>query len=187
MVAGPTYAGVLISDDGGETFRPSRDSIVTGGEGTCAPAPNGSLILNTRATQNLRFQSKSDDAGETWSAPVVLSGFGSNGEGALIRVGGVLLFSHPGNIGGRANRWNLTVWASLDSAASWDPLMQVEPDTDISLHTAYSTLVAINDTTALVVWERGPMGRCVPTYPNCYPVAGEYQTIRVREVPLPTV
>ena len=38
----------------------------------------------------------------------------------------------------------------------------------ITLHTAYSALVQLSATEALLVWERGPMAsRCFPAYPNC--------------------
>ena len=38
----------------------------------------------------------------------------------------------------------------------------------ITLHTAYSALVQLSATEALLVWERGPMAsRCFPVYPNC--------------------
>ena len=86
---GPTYAGTLFSDDGGKTFSPSTNTILGGGEGTVALAPNSSLILNTRATQNLRFQAASTDAGRSWSLPRVLDGFGSNAEGAMLRYVGL--------------------------------------------------------------------------------------------------
>ena len=87
----------------------------------------------------------------------------------------------------------MTVWKSADSGASWAPLLQVEPDGNVTLHTAYSALVQLGSSSsstsssgssrrALVVWERGPMGGvCTPAYPGCSPVAGEYQTLRARE------
>ena len=62
-------AGALLSDDGGHTFSPSTNTLPGGGEGTIALAPNSSLILNTRATQNLRFQSASTDQGRSFSRP----------------------------------------------------------------------------------------------------------------------
>ena len=193
---GPTYAGTLISDDGGKTFHPSSNALVAGGEGTLAEAPNGSVIFNSRGTQSNRFQSASTDQGESWSAPRVLSGFGSSAEGAMIRVNGsdLMLFSHGGDINGTGGRWNMTVWASWDSAGTWTSVEQVEPMGNvgdstvakIALHTAYSSLVQVSATEALVVWERGPMAsRCFPQYPNCSHLAGEYQTLRARRFTLP--
>ena len=64
--------------------------------------------------------------------------------------------------------------------------MQVEPDGNITLHTAYSALVQLDESTAMVAWERGPMhSRCSPAYPNCYHPAGEYQVLRRRIIALP--
>ena len=147
-MAGPagTTAGTLLSDDGGVHFRPSVGGVPGGGEGTVAVAPNGSLIMNTRASQNIRFQSASDDGGDHWSTPRPLLGFGSNAEGSMIRMhpphdphgtgtvgedGGLMLLSHAGNVNGTAGRWNMTIWSSTDSAATWIPAVQVEPDADV--------------------------------------------------------
>ena len=66
---GGSSAGALISDDYGHHFRPSVDAVKRGGEGTIAMAPNGSLILNSRAPQGMRYQSESRDGGVHWSTP----------------------------------------------------------------------------------------------------------------------
>ena len=51
----------------------------------------------------------------------------------MIRVNNsdLLLFSHSNDINGTANRWNMTVWASWDSGATWEPALQAEPDGDL--------------------------------------------------------
>jgi hypothetical protein len=88
----------------------------------------------------------------------------------------------------RLHYLSVTVWSSWDSGASWVPWLQVEPklETPYSLHTAYSALLQLSDTTAMVVWERGPMwSRCTPAYPNCYKPAGEYQSLRSRIIAIP--
>lgn len=71
-MSGPngSYCGALISDDQGATFRPSQDVLTGGGEGSIALAPNGSLILNSRGTNNTRYQSASTD--EVRNCPSVL-------------------------------------------------------------------------------------------------------------------
>ena len=85
MMGGGSNASALLSDDDGENFRTSSNVVRNGGEGTIALAPNGSLLLNTRALQNLRQQSYSNDEGATWSAPRSLDGgFGSSAEGATV-------------------------------------------------------------------------------------------------------
>jgi hypothetical protein len=157
----------------------------------------------------VRWQSASDDDGETWSAPRVLDfGFGSSCEGSVVRVPGSrwLLLSHAGRVGGRANRWNLTVWRSADSGATWRAAWQIEPlnATQLPLlHTAYSTLVVLPAAAELpravaserlagapagaagarapavrvgIAYERGPMPGSHVTPSKC----GEYATIRWR-------
>ena len=96
-----------------------------------------------------------------------------------------MLFSHGGDINGTGGRCNMTVWSSRDSAGTWAPAVQVEPDATIGLHTAYSTMVQVSPTEILVVWERGPGSGACPrdnSYPHCYHPAGEYQTLRGRIV-----
>eukprot|EP01052_Picozoa_sp_SAG31_P011498 SAG31_NODE_652_length_13181_cov_14.268155_7_plen_478_part_00 len=189
--ANGSSAAALLSDDHGRTFSPSANSVLGGGEGTIATAPNGSLILNTRASNNLRLQAESRDGGEHWSSPARrLLGFGSNAEGAMIRLNGtdhsgLMLLSHAGDVNGTAGRWNMTIWSSNDSAATWTPAVQVEPDPDIALHQAYSTMLQLSPTEVLIVWERGPIGGHCAGYPHCFPPAGEYQTLRARVVSLP--
>ena len=116
-----------------------------------------------------------------------LLGFGSNAEGAMIRMNGSdqMLFSHAGDVNGTIGRWNMTIWSSTDSAATWYPAVQVEPDATITLHLAYSTMVQLSPTEVLVVWERGPLGGDCSGYPNCFRPSGEYQTLRARIVSLP--
>ena len=125
--------------------------------------------------------------GSHWTKPRALTGYGSPAEGSLIRMNGsdLMLFSHAGNINGTGGRWNMTIWASHDSAATWSPVVQVEPDADTLLHLAYSCLLQLSQTDALVVWERGPMGgncKATPTVPHCFQPSGEYQTLRARRI-----
>ena len=95
--------------------------LLIGSTGEIAVAQNGSLLLNSRGpAQGVRWESWSHDAGETWTPPLVSDyGFGSSCQGSVVRDGTDLLFAHPGRIGGEFNRWNLTVWRSRDSGASW--------------------------------------------------------------------
>jgi hypothetical protein len=140
----------------------------------------------------VRWQSESRDYGATWSAPRVLDfGFGSSCEGSIMRVphSEDLLLSHAGRVHDVWNRWNLTVWRSRDSGATWTAVLQVEAMNASALeqlHTAYSTLVALpsaagtaSATTGLA-YERGPMPGSHITPSKC----GEYATIRWRRVDL---
>lgn len=70
--------------------------------------------------------------------------------------------------------------ASRDGA-TWSAFHQAEHglnETQLrGIHTAYSSLIALNDTHAAMVYERGPMGSRVG--------AGEYATIRWQVIQLP--
>ena len=127
------------------------------------------------------------------SAPRVLDfEFGSSCEGSLVRVPNTssMLFSHAGRIDNRIGRWNLTVWRSDDSGASWAPIEQVEQLNKTllpQLHTAYSTMVALSGAPSsgpmvpmAIAYERGPIGNSHVTPSKC----GEYATIRWKNLQL---
>lgn len=77
--------------------------------------------------------------------------------------------------------WSLWHRASWDSGASWAAFHQAEHglnETQLrGVHTAYSSLLPLNETHVGMVYERGPMGSRVG--------AGEYATIRWQAVLLP--
>ena len=182
-------AAALLSDDDGATWRASS-GVPAGGESAVAIAPNGSLLLLSRrgGPPSAVQQAVSDSGGELWGPPRPLPAFDGHApvRGSLLRVGSSspwLLYSHPGNVSGRGGRWNLTVYGSRDSGASWAALAQVEPPSLnaselAKLHTAYSSLVQLNATHGAVLYERGPMG--------AHGGAGEYQRIRWHAFPLPS-
>lgn len=146
-------AGVLLSDDEGKTWSSCASQIPGGDECQAAPAPNGSLVLNMRTRTGFRSFTWSDDNGKTWSVPT--SGpfpykLGADCEGSTIRVPATdqMLFSTPFSSKGR---YNMTVWRSRDSGASWQLLTGVgSPDEGA----AYSALLPINSSYAALVWER---------------------------------
>lgn len=126
---GGTFHGVhggatILSDDGGDSWRLGGYANHGGAEAQVAPAPNGSLLLNSRGPYSgVRWQSVSDDAGETWSLPRVLDfGFGSSCEGSIIRYQDALLLAHSGRVHDKPGRWNMTVWRSDDSGGTWPGL-----------------------------------------------------------------
>ena len=108
----------------------------------------------------------------------------------------------PGRINNRWSRWNLTLWSSADSGATWVARQQVEelPPSELAqLHTAYSTLVPLprfpsdsrpvaatpdgfehsrarSDLRTGIAYERGPFAGSHITPSKC----GEYATIRWR-------
>ena len=102
-----------------------------------------------------------------------------------------LLFSHPGRVHGDWGRWNMTVWHSADSGATWQAIEQVEPDKQPfpmpKLHTAYSALLPLGSPAPAtstahapvgLVYERGPMPGTHVVPSKC----GEYATIRWHRV-----
>ena len=97
-------------------------------------APNGSLVLNMRATDSYKRRiAWSNDGGDAWSnsSNAMMPEFGGHCEGAMIRVAGkeTMLMSSPFGIGPDwghrcpgPGRCNMTVWQSTNSAANWcDP------------------------------------------------------------------
>ena len=181
-------AAALLSDDLGRTWRRSVNTVVGGGESALALAPNGSVLMLSRSggggVSSAVLQSASGPGGESWGVGAPMAAFRGMAtcRGALLRVGSLLLYSHPGNVSDRGNRWNLTVWTSRDSGGSWAEVAQVEPPSLnaselAALHTAYSSLVQVNATHAAVLYERGPMGARAG--------AGEYQRLRWHAFPLP--
>ncbi len=186
-----TGGGAMLSDDDGRTWRLSARANPKGGEAQIAVAQNGSLLLDSRGpVQGVRWESWSHDGGDTWTMPLVSDyGFGSSCQGSVVRDGASLLFAHPGRIGNKFNRWNISVWRSTDSGASWQAIEQIEHfnATELPhLHTAYSALLSASQgsgrvhgfrsgaTEYALAYERGPMpgSHIVPS--QC----GEYATIR---------
>ena len=151
-------AVALLSDDDGTTWSRSKNMVERGNEGQIALAPNGSLLFNlrTRAPHaDARLLSWSDDIGTSWSQPAeFLPHSGSACEKSMIRASNdLLLFSHNYWYGGGNTRANLTLWTSADSGASWQWLEQADaPLRDEPA--AYSSLLAHNETHAMLVYER---------------------------------
>jgi sialidase-1 len=149
-------AGALVSDDGGQTWPRVKSFVSHANEVQIAFAPNGSLLLNARHGEDSRLLSWSNDMSATWSSPRLLPHSGSPCEGSTIRANDeYLLFSHNNGYDahGKSGRYNMTVWSSADSGASWSVLEQV--DDDPQTPAAYSTMVTHNLSHAGLVYERG--------------------------------
>lgn len=72
---------VLYSDDGGATWKNS-DYIEIGqnmNEGRIAQLAGGTLVINSRSTDNTRKQTYSTDGGVTWSTPTTWTSIGNYG------------------------------------------------------------------------------------------------------------
>ena len=154
---GLNQASTMLSLDGGVTWRRSFGAFPHGNEAQVAAAPNGSLLLNMRTTDDARLLAWSDDLGRSWLKPARRwPSVGSSCAGSTIRASDdTLLFSH--NFGHQWRR-NLTLWASTDSGATWRVVAHAG---NASSGAAYSTLVARNATHAGLVFERGTWYRAL--------------------------
>ncbi len=152
-------AMVLMSDDGGQSWRVDEtQAVVEGNEGQVSMAPNGSVIGSWRTGDDSRLLSWSNDDGATWSLPALKAPhLGSACAGSIIMAGDEkkqLLFSH--NYAYPGARANMTIFSSKDSGASWTFLYSVDGvETGPHVEGAYSTMVAWNATHAALVYERG--------------------------------
>ena len=145
---------VLLSDDGGLSWRASRTAVAGGNECQVAQAPNGSLVLSMRsipspgapsaAAMGARLWSWSHDGGDTWTSPLTATFNGGAAyaggtcASSVVRAGDspALLLSTPyARPGDRANE---TVFVSRDSGASWQWLANLDTG-----RTAYSSLAAL--------------------------------------------
>ena len=145
------YAHVLLSDDGGASWRIGGVLGPHVNECQAVERRDGSVLLNMRnewGKGDLRLVSVSEDGGETWS-PL-------HRDAALVEPqcqasltrgpDGRLLFANPAGV----TRRNLTVRASLDDGKTW-PVSRV-------LHagpSAYSCLAALPDGVVACLYERG--------------------------------
>jgi sialidase-1 len=110
-----------------------------------------------RDPRGQRIAAWSTDQGSSWgpSKKVLIGGRIQTAvcEGSPISAGPasapVLLFSGPF----AAGRENMTVFTSQDAGLSWDVVQHID-----SGPSAYSALIALNDTTAGLVYESGGYG-----------------------------
>ncbi len=152
---------VLISDDHGKTWRvggkvPTTGPNVRPWEATLAQRPDGRVLLNARnqpVDHAPRVQAISEDGGETFAEPYLVpeliepreSGIGC--QGALLRVGDMLLLSNPADT---ERRRRLTVRLSKDNAQTWSEGIVVWE------HAAgYSDLALLSNGTIGVLYENG--------------------------------
>lgn len=159
---------VILSDDGGKTWRLGGIAGPQCNESTVAERRDGALLLNMRhyGGKNRRAVAVSKDAGETWSAPVLDEALVEPVcQGSLLRFGkganAVLLFANPA----AATRVNMTVRLSRDDGKSWAGSKVVHPGPS-----AYSNLVELDGRTVGLLYERG--------------AASAYETIAFERIPL---
>ena len=158
--AGGAHAGasnVLLSDDGGASWRAALAAGFALPSSECALTQlrNGSLLINCREEEALpchcRTQARSDDGGETWSAPQPVPSLPEPvcSAGLLAPAAGAdaLFFSNPAS---ETSRVNMTVRTSADGGGSWSggTLVRAGP-------AAYSALVPLAGAGVAVVFETG--------------------------------
>jgi sialidase-1 len=143
---------VILSDDGGETWRLGGVAGPFCDESQVAERGDGRLLLNMRSDRgdHRRSVALSGDGGETFSAPVADPALVEPVcQASLIRLPGEgdgLLFSNPAS----TRRERMTVRRSDDGGKTW-PFARV-------LHegpAAYSCLAALPDGTLACLYERG--------------------------------
>ena len=173
----------LISDDGGTTWKhgtsvPFNGSgLASGGESQLVDNPaNGpdALVMQIRVEgpdgDRHHALSESDDGGDTWSVPVLVSALmGPTCEGSIARwSNGTLLLSAPDNTHWRypADRRNLHVWTLVPNSSAPGGYSEAGMVQVWHGPSAYSGLTREGD---FVIFEGGPAFR--------------YQSVMVARVP----
>jgi sialidase-1 len=144
------HSHVIVSDDGGHTWKIGGVAGENTNESAVAELRDGSLIFNMRSYhgKNRRVIAYSKDRGESWSElkidealiePVC--------QASLIRAGkGLLLFSNPADV----KRIKMTVKVSRDGGRAWGAgrLLHAGPS-------AYSSLAEMKNGRIGLLYERG--------------------------------
>lgn len=146
------YSHVIVSDDGGRTWKRGGVAGPQCNECQVAERADGALLLNMRSYRgtNRRLVSVSKDGGATWSEPAE--------DAALIEpvcqaslIGhpkekGVMLFSNPAS----RKRERMTVRLSRDDGKTWSAAKVLHAGP-----AAYSCLAVLGDGTVGCLYERG--------------------------------
>ena len=160
-------AHLLLSDDGGKTWRIGASDTPQGGplhpnEATAAALADGTIVVSARDQEGAdewhRLQATSTDGGETFVAPfkdqtglvmpvVQASMLWLNG---VNKAPGRLLFSAPSD---PQERTDLRVRSSLDSGTTWSDGFLVRPGP-----AAYSDLIDLPGQLVGVLFETGDTG-----------------------------
>jgi sialidase-1 len=145
----PYRSHVILSDDGGATWRLGGVEEDRTNESTVVELPDGTLLQNMRSYhgENRRAVARSTNGGETWSK-VTLDGtlIDPVCEASLIRIGNRLVFANPAS----TKRERMTVRMSDDDGLSWK--------TVVVLHegpSAYSSLVELSRAKVGCLFEGG--------------------------------
>jgi sialidase-1 len=150
-------AHLVISEDGGETWRHSPVVGPRTNESTVAELPGGRLVMNMRSYENLnrRAVAWTDDKGGTWSKTLLDPDLMEpRCQGSLLRIdtsgGPLFLFSNPE----ATTRTRMTITWSTDAMRSWGGRYLAYEGSS-----AYSDMVDLGDGNVGLYFERDSYGR----------------------------
>ena len=144
----------IYSDDGGITWKASKNAACTNGdEAKVVELSNGNILMSIRnRAKEHRLFSLSTDGGETWSEPKLNTTIldpACNGDIIAYTYKGknLLLHSLPAS---RTTRENVTVYVSEDNGETWVPKRCIYKG-----YSAYSSLQVLDDGTIGIIVEEG--------------------------------
>ncbi len=152
----------IFSDDGGKNWQ--RGEVIRPQMNECQVVElfgnQGTLLMDMRSYRgrSRRAQSTSSDGGVTWTAPVdvdvliepICQASILRWENDKSPGGGTVLFSNPAD---EKKRIKLTVRASVDNAKTWTKALELNAGPS-----AYSCLIALSESEAGCLYERGEKG-----------------------------
>jgi len=157
----PYVASVMISSDGGATWRRGADVSTPGQIGAAEPSiaqlADGSLLMSLRVSDGRIWLARSSDLGRTWSDPerteLVAAASSSN---VFCTTGARLLLTYNSSA---PERTELSMVESVDGGRSWSrplSLAEIAAPTDddevYSRQVCYPSVCELDDGALRVVW-----------------------------------
>ena len=146
---------LIISDDGGKSWRMNKRGLPGINEPTVVELSDGEWLINCRTQQKRRALARTRDSGDSWTDVVYHESLVAPGcQGSMIGCPGVVngspqdvvIFSNPASV---RRRENMTVRASLDGGRTWPYAKVIESD-----GAAYSCLTVLPDGQLGLLFER---------------------------------
>lgn len=128
-------AWCLLSDDDGDSWRPSESMLAGDDRGWMEPyvveLEDGRLLMLVRTQKGRQYRSLSEDGGNTWSMPAPVAELVSPESPAAVRrdpgTGWLAVVWNHNTPGGHArDRTPLTIGFSSDEGASWGGFVDLE-------------------------------------------------------------